>query len=97
MQDSPDKGCVIKLKVSPKASRNAIAGWYGDQLKVSVTAAPERGRANAGVIVLLAKQLGIAKSRCRVLRGHTGRDKVLHIDLPCAQVYQQLGEPDAAS
>jgi len=33
----------LDVKVSPKASRNAVTGWMGEVLKISVTAAPERG------------------------------------------------------
>ena len=39
----------LQLKVSPKASRDAIGGWMGDTLKLSVTAVPERGKAKGPV------------------------------------------------
>ena len=81
MEDSKNQKCVVKLKVSPKASRNAIAAWHGDVLKLSVTAVPDRGRANQAVIALLASELGLAKSSCRIIRGHTGREKTVEIDL----------------
>lgn len=67
------------MKVTPKASRNAVQGWLGDALKVCVTAAPERGRANEAVVALLADALGIAQSKVRVAAGHTASRKIVEI------------------
>ncbi|KFI30126.1 DUF167 domain-containing protein [Paenirhodobacter enshiensis] len=72
-------GTEIALRVTPKASRNAIvAGEEG--LRVYVTVVPEDGKANAEVTKLLAKALGIAKSRLVLLRGQTSRDKVFRVE-----------------
>ena len=49
-------------------------------LHIRVTAPPEGGKANATVIELLAKALGIRKSAITVAHGHTGRNKILEID-----------------
>ncbi|MDH3220620.1 MAG: DUF167 domain-containing protein, partial [Gammaproteobacteria bacterium] len=54
----------ISLKVVPGASRDAIAGWYGDRLRVRVGAAPQRGKANAAVEKLVAHALGLPLRRC---------------------------------
>ena len=69
----------LALKVSPKASRDAITGWRGEVLKISVTAAPERGKANAAVIDLLASALDVPRGSVRVLRGETSQDKTVEI------------------
>jgi len=50
-------------------------GWRGETLRVSVTAAPEDGKANRAVIVLLADSLGIAPSSISLVRGASSRDK----------------------
>ncbi|WP_442771684.1 DUF167 domain-containing protein [Paenirhodobacter enshiensis] len=72
-------GTEIALRVTPKASRNAIvAGEEG--LRAYVTVVPEDGKANAEVTKLLAKALGIAKSRLVLLRGQTSRDKVFRVE-----------------
>ncbi len=60
----------LDLKVSPKSSRDAVLGWYGEALKVAVTAAPERGRANAAVASLLAAALDVPVSCIEVVAGH---------------------------
>ena len=72
-------GAEIALRVTPKASRNAIVAGE-DGLRAYVTVAPEDGKANAAVAKLLAKALGIAKTRLTLIRGQTARDKVFRID-----------------
>jgi len=72
------EGAEISVRVTPKASRNAVVMKDG-QIRVNVTVVPEGGKANAAVQKLLAKTLGIAKSRLRLIRGDTGRDKVFRV------------------
>ena len=82
----------LPLKVAPKASRTAVTGWAGGVLKVAVTAAPERGKANQAVIALLAEVLHLPKSAVRVTHGLTGPQKWVEIDgLPDAEVLRRLG------
>ncbi|MDE0853869.1 MAG: DUF167 domain-containing protein [Nevskia sp.] len=70
---------LLDLKVSPKASRNAISGFMGEALKVSVTAAPERGKANQAVEELLAEALGLPRSAVQVVAGHTAKAKRVQV------------------
>ncbi|SHL60868.1 hypothetical protein SAMN05444414_12250 [Roseovarius marisflavi] len=72
-------GTQIALRVTPKASRNRIT-FEADQLRVYVTTVPEDGRANAAVQKLLAKALGLPKTRLRLIRGQTSRDKVFEVE-----------------
>ena len=69
----------IEVRVQPKAKRNSVE-VKGGKLKVRVTAAPEGGKANAAVIALLAKKLGVAKSSISINRGHKSRDKLCSIE-----------------
>lgn len=86
----------LQLKVSPGSSRNAIVGWMGDVLKLSVTAAPEKGRANEAVVELLAQALGVPKSRIRVLRGQAQPQKLVEIEgLDEAGLHRRLARPPA--
>ncbi|MCT8159133.1 DUF167 domain-containing protein [Pseudoruegeria sp. SHC-113] len=71
-------GCEIAVKVTPKAARNGMRLEDG-VLKVSVTAVPEKGKANEAVRKLLAKEMGIAKSRLALIRGDTSREKVFRV------------------
>ncbi len=72
------------VKLSPKASRNAIKGWVEDArgeriLKASVTAVPEKGKANEALIELLAKYFDVPKRDFTILRGETDRLKTVEI------------------
>ena len=68
-------GTEIAVRVTPKASRNAIELRDG-AIRAYVTTAPEDGKATESVRRLLAETLGIAKTRLTLLRGATARDKV---------------------
>ena len=75
-------GLKVRLKVTPKGRANRIGAISedGSFLKVTVTAAPEGGKANARVIGLLAKAWGLPKSRLAVTRGATSRLKTVFIE-----------------
>lgn len=71
-------GAEISVRVTPKASRNRIT-VEDDAIRVYVTVVPEDGKANAAVQKLLAKALGVPKSRLELVRGQTSRDKTFRI------------------
>ena len=66
---------LLHVRVQPKARANAVKGWYGAALRVSVTAAPEDGKANRAVIALLAETFDVAPSSINLVRGAASRDK----------------------
>ncbi len=76
----PADSCRLKVRVQPKASRNQVDGFEDGTLRLRVTAPPTEGQANAGVIALLAKTLGVSKSRLEIVRGHGSRDKVVLVE-----------------
>jgi len=69
----------LTLRVSPGARRATVVGRHGEAWKVRVVAAPERGKANDEVVRLLAGSVGIAAGDVRIVAGHSGRDKVVHL------------------
>jgi uncharacterized protein (TIGR00251 family) len=66
---------MLHVRVQPKARANAVKGWHGAALRVSVTAAPEDGKANRAVIELLAETFDVAPSSINLVRGAASRDK----------------------
>ncbi|MFZ2619657.1 MAG: DUF167 domain-containing protein [Alphaproteobacteria bacterium] len=76
-------GSTLHVRVTPKASRNgvehALTPDGSPLLRVYITTVPEDGKANAAVLKLLAKELGIAKSRLTITHGLTSRDKVIQL------------------
>jgi hypothetical protein len=84
----------LQLKVAPKSSRNAVTGWIGDTLKLSVTAAPEKGKANQMVIEVLAQALDLSPSRLSIVRGETAPTKIVEItQLSETEVFTRLRKP----
>ena len=75
-------GLVLRLYIQPKASRDAIVGAHGDELKVAITAPPVDGQANAHLLKFLAKQFRVAKSQVVIEKGELGRHKQVRIINP---------------
>ena len=60
------------VKVIPKSSKDEIAGELpGGSVKVKVSAAADKGKANAAVCALLAKEIGVPRSHVEILSGHS--------------------------
>ncbi len=86
----PD-GFALAVKVVPGSSQQRIAGEYADGLKVTVTAAPQRGAANDAVIAVLAGALQTAPSNVRIVRGHHNpRKEVLIVGLSAEEIERRL-------
>lgn len=79
----------LDLKVSPEAARIAVTGWIGERPKVSVTAAPERGKANEAVEPLLAEALGLPGSALTVMAGHSSKLERIEIAGLTAEALRQ--------
>ncbi len=73
----------LTVKVMPNAGDNSINMPREDApsaiLSVRVTATPENGKANAAVLKLLAKALGLPKTSLAIVRGSSSRTKVIAI------------------
>jgi uncharacterized protein YggU (UPF0235/DUF167 family) len=75
---------TLRLRVTPNAGRDAIEGYEtladgAEVLRLRVAAVPDKGKANAAAIVLLAKALGIPKSSIALVAGDTARLKTVRI------------------
>jgi len=57
-----------------------VVGEREGAVVIRVTAPPVDGRANEALCRLVAKHAGIARSRVRVIRGHTAREKTLDVE-----------------
>ena len=68
-------GIVLPVKAHAGAKRNEITGVHDGQLKVSVTQAPERGKANQALIKVLCLRLGLRKSQVSLISGETSPQK----------------------
>jgi uncharacterized protein len=82
----------LKVRLQPRAKRNAIVGERDGFVRVSVAAAPVEGRANAALCKLIAKRAGIARARVGVISGERSREKVVRVEgLALGELRQALG------
>lgn len=77
-------GLTFQVRLTPNASKDVIEAWRAASdgsvhLAVRVRAVPEKGKANAALVALLAKQLGLPKRDVDVIRGATSRLKTVRI------------------
>ena len=73
-------GTTLRVRVQPRASRDEVAGERAGALLVRLTAAPVEGQANAALLRLLARRLGLPASALEILRGGRDRDKLVRVD-----------------
>ena len=71
-------GAELAVRVTPNAPRAGLEP--GAPIRISVTEVPEDGRATAAAQEMLARALGVAKTRLVLVRGATSRDKVFRLE-----------------
>ena len=82
--EQTEKGLVLSVKAQPGARRNGVTGVHDGALKVAVSQAPEKGKATAAIIDVLAESLGIKKNQIDLLSGPTSTHKkflIRNVDL----------------
>jgi uncharacterized protein (TIGR00251 family) len=68
----------IQVKVKPNSKTEEISR-EGDSFIIKVKEPPKEGKANQGVIKLLAAHFGVPQSQVRILSGFRSRNKVIEI------------------
>lgn len=76
-QDGPD--VLIPVKVVPGASRDRVAGELDGALKITVSAAAEKGAANKAVCKLIARTLGVRAKDVTIDSGQTNPRKIIRV------------------
>ncbi len=69
------QGTVLAVHAQPGAKRNAVLGTRAGAIRVAVTAAPEKGKANVAIATVLAESLGCRSSQIALVSGETSRQK----------------------
>ena len=90
-----DDGLLLTLRLTPKGGRDRLEGVVFDvdnrpAIKARVSAPPVDGAANAALIKLLAKELGVSKSKVRFASGETARIKRLTVTGDSAELAARL-------
>jgi len=71
---------ILRVRVQPRAKKNALAGQIAQEWKLLLTAPPLEGRANQACIEFFARGLRIPQSRVRLVSGEKSRHKVLDLE-----------------
>lgn len=75
-------GIRLRIFLQPKASKDYIAGIHGDELKITITAPPIDGQANAHLLKFLSKSFKVPKSDIILEKGELSRHKQVWISEP---------------
>lgn len=79
MIEKIEGGVRLHLFIQPKASKNEVVGPHNGEIKIKITAPPIDGRANEGLIEYLSEHFKTAKRNITLVKGETGRHKVVDI------------------
>jgi len=74
-----DGAIIFNVRVVPNSSKSEIVGEFDGSLKIKIAAPPARGAANAELIKVLAKRLGVAKSEVEIISGQSSKNKQVKI------------------
>ncbi len=69
----------IYIKLIPRSSLNQITKISENEYKIKITSAPVDGEANKQLISFLSKEWKIAKSKIKIIKGETSRNKIIEI------------------
>ena len=74
-----DDEIIVAVRVIPRSSKSEIVGEHDGALKVKLTSPPVGGAANAELIKLVAKKLGVPRSSVAIASGETSKTKQIRI------------------
>ncbi len=74
-----DSKQIFNVRVMPRARQNSVDVAPDGTIRVHTTAAPTDGAANAAVIKMLARHFDVPKTRIKIIRGETARNKIIQI------------------
>ncbi len=77
--ETTDGGVVFTVKVVPGSSRTSVSGLLDDMLKVKVSAAAEKGKANKCLIDFLSQELGVKKNVIHIISGQVNPVKRVEV------------------
>jgi len=95
--EETSQGILVSVKAQAGARRNGITGEFAESLKVSVTQAPEKGKANDAIIEVIADQLKLRRNQIELVSGPTSPQKRFRISgIDRADLEERLAQALAA-
>lgn len=86
-------GVVLPVRAQAGARRDGIRGVHDGALKVSVTQAAEKGKANEALTEVLARSLGLRRGQVALIGGATsGRKRFLIRDTTCGELARRIDQ-----
>src|SRR4030042_2779277 len=83
---------VFYVKVVPAGSRTSFEGIYDGMLKIKLSAAPEKGKANKALIDFLADKLDVKRKSVKIISGLTSKVKQVAVEQISVQMLaERLG------
>ena len=77
--EQTEQGLRLRIFLQPKAAKDHIVGLHGDELKISITAPPIDGQANAHLLKFLGKLFKVPKTAIILEKGELNRHKQILI------------------
>ncbi len=71
---------LLPVRAQPGARRTGVVGLHGGCLKIAVSAAPEKGKANAALVEAIAKAFELKRSQVTLHRGDTSSQKLFRLE-----------------
>ena len=82
----------LTVRVTPRAARDRVDGFDADGvLRLRVTAPPAEGEANAAVVKLLSRALGLPARDVVLVSGATARRKMFDVPVSAEEIAARLG------
>jgi len=72
---------LVRVKAKPRSKKEGVKEITKDYFEVRVNQPPEKGRANERIAELLAEYFKVPKSRVKLVKGETSKEKVFEIEL----------------
>ena len=94
LKEQPD-GFTIRIRVIPKAHRNALAGVENGALLVRLVAPPVEGKANQALLEYLRSRLGLRKHQLHLLGGQKSRHKLVKVQGVERAALERLAGPES--
>jgi len=85
-----NNGVLLRVRARPGAREDAVLGVRGAELKVTVRAAAEKGKANGDIARILSRALGIARNEVVLRSGAASRRKVFHLPSTAAPALERM-------
>jgi uncharacterized protein (TIGR00251 family) len=89
---SDETSTTLAVRVIPRSSREEVAGFSGDVVRIRLTAPPVENRANEALVRFLSRTLDVPRRQIGIVSGGTGRRKIVRVaGVAREDIFRRLG------